>query len=405
MPRLTGNRLPKYGKHKASGQAVIKLDGNDVYLGPHGSQASRIEYDRVVTEWLANGRSLPAKSGLSVVELAAKFMEFAVGYYRKDGKPTASVDGIRIALRFLCKNYGRTSSRDFGPLALAAIRNQMIEAGHARVYINKNVDRIRQAFKWGTSQELVPVEVYQSLTTLPGLRRGRTAAHETDPVLPVSDAVVEATLPFLGPIVADMVRIQRLTGCRPDEVCSIRPRDVDRTGDVWAYRPESHKTEHHGRERVVFIGPRAQAVLLPYLNRAADAYCFVPAESEELRNTERKANRASPMTPSQLKRNRRSKSCGCGGDRYTTDSYRRAIHRACDRADRAARKKADGAVGEQLVPQWSPNQLRHSAATEIRRRFNLEAAQVTLGHSSADVTQIYAERDYAKAAEVMRLLG
>lgn len=82
MPRLTGNRLPKYGQHKASGQAVIKLDGNDIYLGPYVSQASRIEYDRVVTEWLANGRSLPAKGRLTVVQPAAKFMEFAVGYYR-----------------------------------------------------------------------------------------------------------------------------------------------------------------------------------------------------------------------------------------------------------------------------------------------------------------------------------
>ena len=58
MPRLTGNRLPKYGKHKASGQAVIQLDGQDIYLGPHGSKAGRIEYDRVVAEWLANGRCL-----------------------------------------------------------------------------------------------------------------------------------------------------------------------------------------------------------------------------------------------------------------------------------------------------------------------------------------------------------
>ena len=54
---------------------------------------------------------------------------------------------------------------------------------------------------------------------------------------------------------------------------------------------------------------------------------------------------------------------------------------------------------------WSPNRLRHSAATAIRRQFGLEAAQVTLGHASADVTQVYAEGDSEKAAEVMRLIG
>jgi len=54
---------------------------------------------------------------------------------------------------------------------------------------------------------------------------------------------------------------------------------------------------------------------------------------------------------------------------------------------------------------WSPNQLRHSAATEIRLRFGLEAAQVALGHSKAEVTQVYAERDWTKAAAVMREVG
>jgi site-specific recombinase XerC len=54
---------------------------------------------------------------------------------------------------------------------------------------------------------------------------------------------------------------------------------------------------------------------------------------------------------------------------------------------------------------WFPNQLRHSAATEFRRQFGLEAAQVLLGHSKADVTQVYAERDFAKAAAVARQIG
>ncbi len=54
---------------------------------------------------------------------------------------------------------------------------------------------------------------------------------------------------------------------------------------------------------------------------------------------------------------------------------------------------------------WSPNQLRHSAATEIRGQFGLEAAQVISGHAKADVTQVYAERNMTLGAEVMRKLG
>ncbi len=94
------------------------------------------------------------------------------------------------------------------------------------------------------------------------------------------------------------------------------------------------------------------------------------------------------------------------GERYTTDSYRRAIDRGCDKAFPAP----DDSTPEQarqwkLEHRWAPNRLRHTAATELRKRFGLEAAQVVLGHSAADVTQIYAERDLAKAAAVIREVG
>ena len=90
-------------------------------------------------------------------------------------------------------------------------------------------------FKWGVTEELVPSSVYESLRTVEGLRKGRTTAPETKPVLPVDEAVVDATLPHLPPILADLLRLQRLTGCRPGEVCILRPCDVDPTGEVWAF--------------------------------------------------------------------------------------------------------------------------------------------------------------------------
>ena len=55
MPRLI-NTTPKYRKHAASGQAIATLNGHDIYLGPYGRHVSTVEYDRLVAEWLANGR-------------------------------------------------------------------------------------------------------------------------------------------------------------------------------------------------------------------------------------------------------------------------------------------------------------------------------------------------------------
>ena len=39
--------LPKYRKHKASGQAIVTIGGKMHYLGPHDTKASRAEYDLV----------------------------------------------------------------------------------------------------------------------------------------------------------------------------------------------------------------------------------------------------------------------------------------------------------------------------------------------------------------------
>ena len=70
MPRLV-HKLPSYRLHKPSGQAVVTLGGRDVYLGPHNSRTSRAEYDRVVAEWLANGRQLITSPPDDATEIGA----------------------------------------------------------------------------------------------------------------------------------------------------------------------------------------------------------------------------------------------------------------------------------------------------------------------------------------------
>ena len=205
-----------------------------------------------------------------------------------------------------------------------------------------------------------------------------------------------------------MVRFQRLTGCRPGEVCQLRPMDLDRSGEVWQYRPASHKTEHHGRERIIFIGPKAQAVILPYLLRDAAAHCFSPAESGRPCGTPGMSARKTPFHRGNRKgTNRKAKPKRRAKDSYTKDSYARAIRRGVDKANKAILDDAEEFQIENptLLAYWAPNRLRHSRGTEVRKQFGLEAAQVILGHAKADVTQVYAERDSALAVEVMKKIG
>jgi len=283
----------------------------------------------------------------------------------------------------------------------------MIDAGHSRRYINDNIDRLRRMFRWGASEELIPAAVYESLRTVESLPKGRSEARETDPVEPVDDVTVESTLVHLPPVIRDMVQLQRLTGARPTEVCILRPNDVDRSDDVWRYVPESHKTEHHGRSRVIFIGPRAQDILRPYLLRESTAFCFQPKESERKRLDARHAARTTPLSyGNKPGSNRQRKPRRTAGDRYDRNSYRRAIHRACDKAFPPKQELEGDALKEwQSAHRWSPNQLRHTAATDIRKRYGAEAAQVILGHAKLNTTEIYAERDLSKAMEIARQVG
>lgn len=270
MPKFTDRFLPptpKYRKHRASGQAIVTFNARDFYLGPYGTKASRIEYDRLVAEWLAGGRHLPApgEADLTIVELCAVFMRHAKTYYIKDGEPTSTLSGIKRAIEPLRLFYGRTLVAEFGPKRLKSLRHTLLQAGRTnRTTINKRIGIIKQMFEWGVAEELLPPSVYQALAAVKGLRKGRSTAREPVPVESVSVEAVEATLPQLLPVVADMVRFQRLTGARPGEVCQLRPMDVDRAKSTWQYRPSSHKTEHHDRNRIIFIGPRAQAIVCPY---------------------------------------------------------------------------------------------------------------------------------------------
>ena len=195
-------RIPSYRHHKASGQAVVTLGGHDHYLGVHGSSTSRKKYERLVAEWLSNGRQLssPEKSGtLTVSELLAAYLIHAETYYQRNGKPTSEYAAMRDAAKPVRELYGRAFVRDFGPLALKAVRELMVCNGLSRKHINMRTNRVRRFFKWGVENELVPPLVLEGLRAVAPLKKGRTEAREMPPVRPVPLEHVEVIIhtPFV----------------------------------------------------------------------------------------------------------------------------------------------------------------------------------------------------------------
>ena len=420
MPRLF-HRPPKYRLHKTTNQAVVSFFGSKIYLGPYGSQKSLQRYQEILKDWekarhhghpagcrkatvaeatvveSVTADSLRQKrligSPVTIAELILVYRRHTYAYYRKNGEVTREAGAIDDALRILRKHFGLTLATEFGPVALDKLRDAMIdELDWSRKYVNKQVNRVRGMFQWVAASEIIEASVPVSLKTLPGLKKGRTRAREIARVQPVPDKVIEATLAHLPEAIVAMVRFQRLTSARPGEVCSLSPAEIDRSKDVWIYQPVSHKTENFDKDRIIAIGPRGQRVLASYLEeRQPDAFCFSPIESERRRREQAAKSRKTPLScGNRSGTNRKLLPKRAAGDRYTTDSYRRAIHRACDKAG---------------VEKWSPNQIRHTASTEIRKRFGIDAARAVDGHGSASTTEIYAELDFNKAIEVMREVG
>ena len=442
MPYKT-SRIPTYRRH-SSGQARVTLNGQDHLLGPYGTDASHEAYRRLIAEWLENhGRSQKVREQerppTTVNEVILAYWQFAEQYYGFDGR-RGDEACLRHALRIVKLLYGRTPAEAFGPLAIKACRRKMVEKGWSRTYVNAQVDRVRRMFRWAAEEELVSGAVYQNLRTVAGLRAGRTEARETKKVKPAPQEHIDAALPYMPPPVQAMVGLQLLTGCRPAEACLLRPIDLDKSNPAcWTYRPGSdqgphgkHKSAHHGYDRMILLGPRAQQLLCPWLEgHPADAYVFSPAETERKRSEKRRGARKTRLWPSHLAaqaRKRKRQPKRSPGDRYDVAAYRRAIKRACDQAfpipeHLRPRRLDDGKMESQKVwkarlttqeqeeirawqqqHRWHPNQLRHNRATELRC-YGLDLAKTVLGHSKIETTQIYAEKDLAAAMELIARIG
>ena len=395
------NSFPSYLEHKQSGKArAVWTDAGGVRQfrmlpGAFDSDESKTAFARLQLELAtAHVATVIDNDAISVNELLVAYLDHANRHYRdSEGKPTNEVLLVKIVSRHVRVVYGETPARDFGPLALKATRQKFIELGWCRKTVNQQIERLRRIFKWGVAEELVPPSVHQALGAVEGLQVGRSEAHDPEPIVAVNAATVAKTMPFLNRHLRAMVELQSLTGMRPGEVCRMKLAEIDRTTDLWTYRPSKHKSKHRGKSRVIMIGPRGRAVIEEFISGGSvvdpSGPLFSPKRAREERFAAMRAKRKSPVQPSQVNR-RTANPKLLPKMEYTTNAYALAVRVAAEKAK---------------VEHWHPNQLRHLYGTSVRKDHGLEAAQVLLGHARADVTQIYAERNEELAGSVAARIG
>ncbi len=237
MTATCPKRIPKLRHHKASGRGYVQLDGRFIYLGNYKDPDTTEAYHRLIAEWLAGKQVgvLPGK-GLTVVELLAAYMDHAREYYiNRDGTPTVELSHLRSVVRITRELYGRTTAKDFGPLALKACRQKMVENGWCRRHVNQQTSRVKRIFRWAVENELIGGESYHALQAVAGLRSGRTTAGESKAIKPVPIELVNAIKPFVSRQVWAIIQLQILTGARGGELVILRPCDIDRAENIWCY--------------------------------------------------------------------------------------------------------------------------------------------------------------------------
>lgn len=394
-------KIPKLCHEKSQDRAYVYDGRRKVYLGKWGEPSTVQKYADYIDSFV-NGFDTVMGVGVdrrvvTIADLVAKFVSDHERYYvNADGLQTGQLARIQTALEVPLRLFADLPVDEFGALKLQVVRSEMVKSNRfTRTYLNTLINCIRHVFKYGVEQELVKPETLLSLKAVSPLKRGRTTAREGTPVLPVSADVVNATIAAMAPTLAAMVQLQRFTGMRPGEVCIMKAKDVETDGEPWTYTLSHDKTDYRravGDLRSIPLGKRAQCVLSPFLeHKEGDEYLFSPFDAQQERAAEKRIARTTPITAQTIRRdNRPSSERKRYNPRYTVDAYRRAIWYACKQAG---------------VAQWSPNQLRHLYATEVRAKYGLEAAQIMLGHSTADVTQIYAERDKEKAIQIAKEIG
>lgn len=384
MPRQA-SWPPRLLRHK-SGRARVYWKNRDYWFGRYGSREANEAYAEFVRAGPPQGppKASARRTGLTVAEALERYLAYASGHYRHpDGRQTSEMSYVRAASAVLLAICPALKAEQFRGRALKEAREAMVKKGWCRSNVNHHVNVLKRVWKWLCSEELVTAEAYGSVRSVEALKRGRTQARESPRVLPAPPEHVEAALPYLSPHLEVAARLQLLTACRPGEALALDPAHLERREGVWLWRPAAHKTAHHGKERLILVGPRAQALLAPLLATHEGGPLLSPRASEQLRRLRVRQGAPTPR-----------RSCLAGrydlADAYDGEAYSKAVGRACDWAG---------------VPRWRPNQLRHTAATLLAEEFGPLVAQTILGHANLRTSEVYIERDLSAALAAIAKAG
>ena len=345
-------RIPKYRHQKSRNLAVVRIDGKDIYLGEYNSPESHEKYQLAIAE-LVSRLAITKTKGLTLPALAAVYHQFSQIRFSD-----AKLRSYHRTIQRFASLFPELDSQDVSCSHVEAFQMSLVQRNLTAKTINDYLARLKNIFCWASRNKYMPAQNLLFFDMLDRVDNTWPGVRQTDKVKPVSIEQINEILTDVPKRVAALIKFQFHTACRPSEARMLRLCDIEKSDDVWLYCPPKHKTAHQGKQRRIPLGPLAQQVIESQQVVDPSAYVFHSGD---------------PSQP------------------YKKDSYSRAIRRACERAG--------------IAPHWTPNQIRHTAATKIRAEYGIEVAQVVLGHSHVRTTEIYAEKNLALASKAVLQMG
>lgn len=370
-PEIKRQQTAREKKLNLPGRARVWFQGSWHMLGVWGTPEVQEKYKA-----LLEGPTIPTKPTHAEPTIGEVCERFLTASEEEQGHPRAKENWLH-PIRPLVRIFGGKPAREFTTEHLEKLQKafatgswmtaeerefrakQKKPVGWCRSRVNRMCVAVRTIFRWAESKRLVPAGTWNTLRTVPGLRRGHKLARETKPRKPTEYADLLKVASFCPDPVAAMLEAQFWCGCRSSEVRLMRTSEIDTRESIWLYRPSHHKTEYRGHERVIPLGPECQNILKHWLKpNSPDEFIFQPIQ-------------------------RRKK------DHYTRYTFCQAVKRACKKA------------GVKLVPYES----RHSCKMRVARACGLEAAKSVLGHRKSSMTEHYGGLDLELAKEAARKTG
>lgn len=397
--------FPKMLEMKRKGRksaAIVKISINGkqktFYLGPWGSQEADQKYRELAKEYYAG--NLCQNEEVSKAVLNGTTIDVVYNQFLSmlENRPESSDKrNYKAALWYAAQAMPNFRCDEISPLHLArfqdylvSIANEVAEEVRAedgmliqrkkgkwsRQYCNKLFNFYKTVLRFGVNKGLIP---YQFLAVINGFHAIplNDTLTEKESVEDVPDDVVIATLPFLAPQIADMVKLIRGACMRPSELCRLKVGDLDQTGKKWKCKIKG-KTSRFGFDRFIAFSQSETEILKKRVEGKTDEqFVFSPKEAmQELW-----------ATLEQGDKERDNARLDRYGDCWTTEGISHAITRGIRKAKKAGVE----------IPHWTAYQLRHAAYTKNAAQYGIEVASKIAGHSSIDMSKVY-DHSLAKVA-------